>query len=644
MISFEGLYPRIGDTPARSAGAPKRVRAPLDRPHRGAKNTAAYNAHSYPTKVPPEAIEPFIEHHTKRGALILDPFCGSGMAGLAARRLGRGAILNDLSYGAAHLAWNIATQCDPEALGRAAAAVLAAVEEPYSRWYGTTARDGSRARLAWTLHSLSVACATCGRSSSLWKDATDRERGTVAGAWRCGSCGAEIRRRSATRVGSFPVWVAVDEGGGRFERAPSREDRACGAAAGEEPIGDWYPRVALRADREMYVRCALQLSGIEEVADFWTPRNLRALARLWAEIAAWPQERERQALAFAFTNTAWHATRMRRYNARGGQRPLTGTLYIPQLSIEVNPALVFAHKIRQLQRFYAQAPRSGPPAWVVRASATALPLEEESVDYVFTDPPFGSNIFYGDCAVVWESWLGRTTPVAEEAVVNRSLKAAAGGKGIEEYASLMGAAFAEVERVLKPDAWATVVFQSSDDEVWSALRLAVERAGFDLASASYLDKTQQSHKGYKGRSGSENVASFDVVLNLHKPGGRQRRPKPPGGFADAGELLARHLAELPPVGEDPGADRRRTLPFLHSLLVQAHFNGGLGLEVGRYALVRRLCEERFEVDGEGRWRLRGGAGEGPSRARGIAAAHVRGATSPAPARGAKLPARVPRAR
>ncbi len=78
MIPFETLYSRIGETPEPSAGKPKAVRASVDRPHRGAKNTAAYNVHSYPTKVPPEAIEPFIEHHTKPGALVLDPFCGLG--------------------------------------------------------------------------------------------------------------------------------------------------------------------------------------------------------------------------------------------------------------------------------------------------------------------------------------------------------------------------------------------------------------------------------------------------------------------------------------------------------------------------------------------------------------------------------------
>jgi hypothetical protein len=238
----------------------------------------------------------------------------------------------------------------------------------------------------------------------------------------------------------------------------------------------------------------------------------------------------------------------------------------------------------------------------MQGSAGALALPDKSIDYCFTDPPFGSNIFYADCATVWESWLGKTTPVAEEAVVNRSLRPAAGGKTVDDYATLMESAFSEIQRVLKPNAWATVVFQSSDAEVWAALRTAAEHAGFDLANASYLDKTQQSHKGYKGRSGNEDVASFDVVLNLHKPGKQRRRPKPPGGFSDAAAVLRAHLAALPPIGEDAEMDRHRTLPFLHSLLVREHFNGTIGLEVGHYALVRRICQEHLEADEQGLWR------------------------------------------
>src|SRR5437763_13957012 len=100
MTSFERIYPRIGRPVSGAERPPKHVATPIASPVRGSKNTPAYNTHSYPTKVPPEAIEPFLRHHTRPGDLVLDPFCGSGMTGLAARRLGRRAELNDLSFGA----------------------------------------------------------------------------------------------------------------------------------------------------------------------------------------------------------------------------------------------------------------------------------------------------------------------------------------------------------------------------------------------------------------------------------------------------------------------------------------------------------------------------------------------------------------
>ena len=600
--TFKRLYPNIGNLLAEPSNLTPVDVEPLARPTRGRKNTPAYNTHSYPTKVPAEAIEPYVAHHTRPGGLVLDPFCGSGMTGLAARRLGRHAILNDLSYGAAHLAWNLCEPCDPGELQEAARSILVNIADEYAELFATPGRGRSSGTIRWTLHSTIVGCSACGHASRLWDDATDIARGTVAKEWPCPECGNVIDKRSADRLGSEPAWMLVEDENGRFERAPRPVDLKRLKRIEKDAMNDWHPSVALGPDREMYIRSALHLQSVSDVADFWTTRNRRALAVLWREIQQVKALRLRQALAFAFTNTAWHATRMRRYNARGGQRPLTGTLYIPQLSIEANPAFVFAHKISQLTRFYAESSCASSSLTVMQGSAGALALPDKSIDYCFTDPPFGSNIFYADCATVWESWLGKTTPVAEEAVVNRSLRPAAGGKTVDDYATLMESAFSEIQRVLKPNAWATVVFQSSDAEVWAALRTAAEHAGFDLANASYLDKTQQSHKGYKGRSGNEDVASFDVVLNLHKPGKQRRRPKPPGGFSDAAAVLRAHLAALPPIGEDAEMDRHRTLPFLHSLLVREHFNGTIGLEVGHYALVRRICQEHLEADEQGLWR------------------------------------------
>lgn len=209
---------------------------------------------------------------------------------------------------------------------------------------------------------------------------------------------------------------------------------------------------------------------------------------------------------------------MRRFNARGGQRPLTGTLYIPQLSSEANVLEVMRNKISQLQRFYRSfRPRVAQPPSIMLGSATDLSqVESGTVDYVFTDPPFGSNIFYADCNLIWESWLGKLTDTSEEAVVNRSLPVESGGKSLEQYGSLISAALAEISRVLKPGGWATIVFHNTDAAVWQAIKDAALSNGFEFHEASSLDRKQQSHKGYKGRGGEEDVAHFDVIFNLRK--------------------------------------------------------------------------------------------------------------------------------
>jgi hypothetical protein len=271
----------------------------------------------------------------------------------------------------------------------------------------------------------------------------------------------------------------------------------------------------------------------------YTPRNLLALSLLWAEIQKVEDPRIQRALAFAFTNTAWHGTRMRRFNARGGHRPLTGTLYVPHLSSEANVLSVMRKKINQLSTFYGSfTPSSTQPPRVMVGSATALDrVAANSVDYVFTDPPFGSNIFYADCNVIWESWLGRMTDRTHEAVVNKSLGPAAGGKTLDDYAGLMAGAMAEIARVLKPGGWATVVFHSTDAEVWSALRNAAAAAGFEFHEAATLDRKQQSHKGYKGREGAEDVAHFDVVMNLRKPITKTSSTRAPTNEVDLVDLV-----------------------------------------------------------------------------------------------------------
>jgi hypothetical protein len=126
---------------------------------------------------------------------------------------------------------------------------------------------------------------------------------------------------------------------------------------------------------------------------------------------------------------------------------------------------------------------------VENASSLSLDLSDDSIDYVFTDPPFGGNIPYAEVNFINEAWLGRITQTADEAIVSPSQ-----GKTLQDYQHLLARAFQEIHRVLKPAGKATVVFHSSSAQVWNALRRASESAGLRLVDTSVLDKTQGSFK------------------------------------------------------------------------------------------------------------------------------------------------------
>lgn len=568
------------------------------------KNDAFYNAHSYPTKIPPEAIVPFIEHFTDPGDVVLDPFCGSGMTGVAAVRTDRDAILADLSPGAVHLAYNHSTPCDPVALREATERILSRLEPLEREMYGDSCTScGGSAVIVHTTSAAEYECLACGDPFDLSESGFDATLGRVVEPLSCPGCGTSWTRRELRQLGHRPRLSTVHclSCRSRSTGETSEFDLARLEALGSRRVRLPMRDLAFDASREMHRRSALHLQGVSRWSHFYTKRNLLVLNALFREIHRVPDERLRKALLFAFTNTAWHATRMRRFNARGGQRPLTGTLYIPQMSVESNVLRVFAHQVSQAKRFYSALGNPGGRMTARVSSAADLSwLGDSSVDYVFTDPPFGSNIFYADCNFVWEAWLGGVTDPSGEIVWNRSLKPHEGGKTLEAYGELLAASLAEIRRVLKPGRWASLVFQNSDDRVWRTLQDVLVTSGFSIQGTSMLDKKQWSMKGYKGRRGAEHVAFFDLVVHMKKV----RPHRPPAELnGDRGrfikEIVAAHL-------RDPatrGSRQRRLLQYLHAVVIREFMARGFVVRDASLREIEAVCQRHFRLRGN-RWYLK----------------------------------------
>lgn len=594
---------RVVDTPRegeRGGEVPSQIRS--------GKNTLVYNVHTYSTKVPHQAITPFIARFTEPSELVLDPFAGSGMTGVAAVLLGRRARLSDIAPAAIHIATNYVTPCDARRFLAAARRIEADVEAELIRLYETVCgRCGGRATIEYTVWSDIFSC-SCGAEISYWHAAVDLEAATVRPRLTCGVCGKSYRKAELAWLRTTPVSTKYSCGGGcrpMVERPVSDAEASLIRETEEQSIADWYPTIPFGPDREMW-RKSHEVMGISSVDGFYTRRNLRALATLWRRVNAEPDDRIRTALRFAFTAMANRASRRYQWNAKRPTNVQTGTLYISSLNYEWNVLSLFHRKVRDVHAYYAAHPSFPGEAEVVRDTATILAgVANDSVDYIFTDPPFGANIYYADCALLWESWLGEHTDPRDEILIHTKQRDR-GGNTLADYERLMTQAFTRMREVLKPGRMASVVFHSSHADVWRAIQDAVKNAGFELVSTAALDKGQPSIKGLRGQRGTEHVAAVDVILNLRKPMELHRH----SGLAQPNvgdvstlvlDALAEHLASLSRGTEtsrsDCSADTRR-LQHLHTLAVRTLLERGVAFRDVSFAFVKELCESHFVLRGE----------------------------------------------
>jgi adenine-specific DNA methylase len=323
-----------------------------------------------------------------------------------------------------------------------------------------------------------------------------------------------------------PVQVVVEGVQGKqTDQPPQVSDLERIARAKRDHRQGAVPSLPIDEWREMYRRSALAKHDLTETKRFFSPRNAVALLELWQGIDRVDDDRVRHKLRFAFTAILPRASRRYQW---GPLRPLNAqnqTYYIAPVYFEWNVFDLFSRKVEAAIRSDEQIFRDMPlfardPAGSVKytiASADAVGhLADGSVDYVFTDPPFGSNIFYSDMNLFQEAWLGTTTAHDNEAVMHTTGKKKNGAA--ERYQALLRGAFAEAFRVLKPGRHMSVVFGNSNGAIWSLVQRALRDAGFGSVPVhvAILDKGQRSVKGLN--SGSEGVVTVDLVLTVQKPG------------------------------------------------------------------------------------------------------------------------------
>ena len=481
-----------------------------------------YSCHAYLTKVPIGAIQPFIERFTKPGEVVADFFAGSGMTGLAALTLNRRARLSDISVLGKHIATGYLMDAPAQELRAAADQVIAAAHKALGTLYMTRrASDGAKVEMIRTIWSFTYLCLSCG-SEMVYFEALNARGGVPQ---RCPSCGGPFARRSWPRGEDVPVEVVVQgENSRQVGQDVCETDWHRMRSARKDGRLRKVPSLPIEKDREMFSRSGLGRSGMTETGKFFSPRNGIALVELWRAINEVEDDAIRQALRFAFTAILPRASMRYQWSAKRPLNAQNQTYYIAPVYFEWNVFDLYSRKvnavIRANEALFDDGDLFGTEklrdvSYEIASAEKLAHLDDSSVDYVFTDPPFGSNIFYSDMNLFQEAWLGETTDHSHEAVVHTTGKRKNGSQ--ERYEEVLRSAFSEAFRVLKPDRYMSVVFGNSSGRIWSLVQRALRDAGFKASPVhvAILDKGQRSVKGLN--SGTEGVVTVDLIMTIQKP-------------------------------------------------------------------------------------------------------------------------------
>jgi len=596
------------------------------------KSDSIYNAHTYHTKVPYKAIMRYILHYTKPGDIVLDGFCGTGMTGVAANMCGhpdntfktlidmempyvkwgkRYPIISDLSPIATFISKNYNANINVVEFAEEAKEVLRLAEKECGWMYETdpvqtrmSSLVPQKGRIVYTVWSDVFICPNCGKEIVFYDAAADEKTGKVSDSFLCPSCNAKLKKNDCERsfesyldddlgevhsiIKQKPVLIRYELGNKRYDKKPDENDLEIIRKIEASKIPYWYPTNRLCEGKESRRNDKI---GITHVHHFFYKRTLYVLAKIFDLIK---DRNNSDLLKIMFTSQIINISKMNRFRPQVSfpYNPLSGTMYVSSMVSEANPFNAYSGKVAK----FANALKSNRDNvyCISTGSTTNLLINDNTCDYIFTDPPFGDNLNYSELSFLWESWLGIITNEKFEAIINPTM-----GKALPEYQDLMTRCFMEYYRVLKPNRWMTVEFHNSKNAVWNAIQEALQRSGFIVADVRTLDKQGGSFKQVTTTS----AVKQDLVISAYKPKESFHKEflEKAGTEETAWVFVDQHLSNLPVVVDadkngkiDIVTERQAFLLF--DRMVAYHIMSGLPVPMDSADFYKGLDERYLQRD------------------------------------------------
>lgn len=403
-----------------------------------------YKLHKYWARKPWYIIEKYISRYSNSGDLVLDPFCGSGATGLEAILAGRDFIGYDLNP--------MATMISSESMN-----LDFDVNEIEKEFQDIESKCAEEIQ---ELYLTNEHCPACGANLQYkFISCGPKFSNEYSGKLFCIKCNS----RSANKVKTLDDYdyKKIDE----IEKIDLRY---------------WIPEIEFP---KKFYKDRFSYKGISKVSDMFTKRNLIALSKL-LDVIKRGHYKNHDLIMLAFTNTVLHASKLKGENVR----PLgVNNYWVPDDYIEENVWYRFADRANQtivskrVLKKRAEKINQIGEASVVLKSALASG-EINSVDYIFTDPPYGDAIQYSELSFVWNAWIKKEYDTSEEIIINPVQN-----KNYKTFNEMLNVALTRIYDQLKPNKYFTLCFQNKDFNIWENVITRCKDLGFSLVDVEIYD-------------------------------------------------------------------------------------------------------------------------------------------------------------
>ncbi len=586
-----------------------------------------YKMHPYHTKVPHIAIMKYILHYTQPGDIVFDGFSGTGMTGVACKSCenpdvitknkiesefqsiglkkpswgARNPILGDLSSMSSFISYIYNSPVDNSLLSNEIKDIITKLKEECDPLFSTQNSNGERGIISSIFWSDIFLCKQCNHELSFWEVAVNKEKGLVLEKFNCKFCNTELAKSELdlafqTKVDlslnkvikepkRLPVLINYVSNKKKLTKVPDNFDLNQLEIIENTKIPYWHPINRMCAGSESRRNDKF---GIENIHQFYFKRNLFVLSKLYDLIEKPYLLQFLTVVAFRITKRYSLTYMSGTWGAGGG--PTSGTMYVPSLIKDLNIIDMIGQAVTKRLKIDNSTFRNSP---IYTQSSSSTNIKDSSIDYMFLDPPFGSNLNYSELNFIWEGWLKVFTNIKEEAIENKTQN-----KNLVDYKNLFTLCLREAYRILKHGKWLTVEFSNTKASVWNVVQTSISEAGFIIANVSALDKQKGSFVSLT----TPTAVKQDLVISCYKPSSDFDTKFQQSQNSEVGiwDFVTEHLSHLSPhLAKDNATTAiiERSPKILFDRLIAFYVQRNLPVPIDAGLFQKGLKERFVERDG-----------------------------------------------